>query len=35
MHQDWNGPTLRLSDGITERIYDFKEWSITERQVVP
>ncbi len=33
MHQDWNGPTLRLSDGTTERIYDFTAWSITERAV--
>jgi hypothetical protein len=33
MHQDWNGPTLRLSDGTTERLYDFKAWTITERPV--
>ena len=32
MHQDWDG-NLRISDGVTERLYDFTAWKITERPV--
>jgi len=31
MHQDWDGTSLRLTDGIKERIYDLKAWTITDR----
>ena len=33
IHQDWDG-NMRITDGITERIYDVKNWTITERPVV-
>lgn len=32
VHQDWDG-NMRISDGVTERIYDVKTWTITERPV--
>ena len=32
IHQDWDGD-MRISDGVTERIYDVKAWTITERPV--
>lgn len=32
IHQDWDG-NMRISDGVTERIYDVKAWTITERPV--
>lgn len=31
-HQDWDG-NMRISDGVTERIYDVKAWTITDRPV--
>jgi hypothetical protein len=34
IHQDWDGTVMRITDGKTERVYDFKEWTITERPVV-
>lgn len=33
IHQDWEG-NMRISDGVTERIYDVTNWTITERKVV-
>jgi hypothetical protein len=33
MHQDWDG-NLRVTDGVTERLYDFQAWTVTERPVV-
>jgi hypothetical protein len=33
IHQDWDGSIMRISDGVTERIYDVKAWTITERPV--
>ena len=33
MHQDWDGTEFRLTDGKTERIYDLKAWTVTERPV--
>jgi hypothetical protein len=32
IHQDWEG-NMRITDGITERIYDVTNWTITERKV--
>ena len=32
IHQDWDGD-MRITDGVTERIYDVKNWTITERKV--
>ena len=32
IHQDWDG-NMRISDGITERIYDVTNWTITEQKV--
>lgn len=32
IHQDWEGD-MRISDGVTERLYDVKNWTITERKV--
>jgi hypothetical protein len=32
IHQDWDG-NMRISDDVTERIYDVKAWTITERPV--
>ncbi len=32
IHQDWEG-NMRISDGITERIYDVTNWTITEQKV--
>jgi hypothetical protein len=34
IHQDWEG-NMRISDGVTERIYDVTNWTITERTVSP
>jgi len=34
VHQDWNG-NMRVTDGVTERLYDVKAWTITERPVKP
>jgi hypothetical protein len=35
IHQEWDGPELRLTDGKTERIYDVKEMQVVERPVAP
>jgi hypothetical protein len=32
IHQDWEG-NMRISDGVTERLYDVTNWTITERKV--
>jgi hypothetical protein len=32
IHQEWEG-NMRISDGVTERIYDISDWTITERKV--
>lgn len=32
IHQDWEG-NMRISDGITERLYDVTHWTITEQKV--
>ncbi len=32
IHQDWEG-NMRISDRVTERIYDVTNWTITERKV--
>ena len=32
--QDWVG-SMHISDGVTERIYDVTNWTITERKVSP
>jgi hypothetical protein len=32
IHQEWDGD-MRITDGVTERIYDVKNWTITERKV--
>jgi hypothetical protein len=32
VHQDWDG-NMRVTDGVTERLYDVKAWTITERPV--
>jgi hypothetical protein len=32
IHQDWEG-NMRISDGVSERIYDVTNWSITDRKV--
>lgn len=32
IHQDWNG-NMRISDGVTERVYDVKNWTITEKKI--
>jgi hypothetical protein len=34
IHQDWEG-NLRISDGVTERLYDLTSWTITERKLPP
>jgi hypothetical protein len=32
VHQDWDG-NMRVTDGVTERLYDVKTWTITEQPV--
>ena len=32
IHQEWEG-NMRITDGVTERLYDVKNWTITEREV--
>jgi hypothetical protein len=32
VHQDWDG-NMRITDGVTERLYDVKAWTVTERPV--
>ena len=32
IHQEWEG-NMRISDGVTERIYDLSDWTITEKKV--
>jgi hypothetical protein len=32
VHQDWDG-NMRITDGVTERIYDIQNWTITQRPV--
>jgi hypothetical protein len=32
IHQDWDG-NMQVTDGVTERLYDVKAWTITERPV--
>ena len=32
IHQEWEG-NMRITDGVTERLYDVKNWTITERKV--
>ena len=32
IHQDWDG-NMRVTDGVTERLYDVKAWTITDRPV--
>ncbi len=32
VHQDWDG-NMRITDGVTERIYDVTNWTVTERPV--
>lgn len=32
VHQDWDG-NMRVTDGTTERLYDVKNWTITEQPV--
>jgi hypothetical protein len=32
VHQDWDGD-MRISDGVTERLYDVKAWTIMEQPV--
>jgi hypothetical protein len=32
IHQEWEG-NMRISDGVTERIYDLTDWTIKERKV--
>jgi len=32
IHQEWEG-NMRISDGVTELIYDISDWTITERKV--
>ncbi len=34
IHQDWEG-NMRITDGVTERIYDVTNWTITERSISP
>jgi hypothetical protein len=34
IHQDWEG-NMRISDGVTERLYDVTKWTITERKLPP
>ncbi len=32
IYQEWEG-NMRITDGVTERLYDVKNWTITERKV--
>jgi hypothetical protein len=32
IHQDWEG-NMRITDGVTERIYDVKNWTVTEGKI--
>jgi hypothetical protein len=34
IHQAWEG-NMRISDGLTERLYDVTNWTITERKLPP
>ena len=32
IHQNWEG-NMRISDGVSERIYDITNWTITDRKI--